>query len=283
MEVLLYIVVPTLIVAALAAVFAFCLSYLGDKLAVERDARIDDIERNLSGANCGGCGYPGCSQFAEALFKGEADISRCNPTPPENKKNIAKILGMSDFKSKKTVAVVHCIGGNRATDKYEYRGFGDCQSAQVLAGGSKACEYGCMGLGSCVSVCKFHAIGVQKDIGCASVCSGDCTSCGACVAECPKKLIGRIPQDARVYIGCSNTTKGKQVMSVCKVGCIACGKCERICPKQAITLSNNLAAIDYDKCVGCMKCAAACPRNCIVPMGKGVELLQKIREAKSTS
>ena len=140
MEIFLNIVVPVLIVAALAALFAFCLSFLGDKLAVERDPRIDDIERNLSGANCGGCGYAGCSQFAEALFKGEADLSRCNPTPPENKKNIAKILGMSAFESEATVAVVHCAGGNRAADKYDYQGFGDCQSAEILAGGSKACE-----------------------------------------------------------------------------------------------------------------------------------------------
>ena len=232
MEIVLSIVVPIIIISAFAAVFAFCLSYLGDRLAVERDPRIDDIERNLSGANCGGCGYAGCSQFAEALFKGEADISRCNPTPPENKKNIAKILGMSGFESEATVAVVHCAGGNRALDKYEYQGFGDCKSAQLLAGGSKACEYGCMGLCSCVSAC-------------------------------PKKIIGRIPKSAKVYIACSNTTKGKEVTAVCKVGCIACGKCERVCPTGAIRLNNNLAAIDYSKCIGCMKCAENCPRKCI--------------------
>ncbi len=281
MEIFLNIIVPILIVAVLAAIFAFCLSYLGDKFAVNRDARIDDIERNLAGANCGGCGYAGCSQFAEALFKGEADISRCNPTSPQNKANIAKILGMSASSIEETVAVVHCAGGNRAVDKYAYQGFGDCRSAQLLAGGSKACEYGCMGLCTCVHACPNSCIGICKDTGASVVDREECISCGACVAACPKKIIGRIPKSAKVYIACSNTTKGNEVMSVCNVGCIACGKCERGCPKGAITLSNNLATIDYDKCIGCMKCAADCPRHCILPIGSGVERLEKIMAARA--
>ena len=281
MEIFLYIIVPILIVAALAAIFAFCLSYLGDKLTVDRDARIDDIERNLAGANCGGCGYAGCSQFAEALFKGEADISRCNPTSETNKKNIAKILGLGDIKSEQTVAVVHCAGGNRAADKYDYQGFGDCKSAEVIAGGSKACEYGCMGLCTCVHACGFDSIAICKDTGASKTDADKCRSCGACVAACPKKIIGRIPKSARVYMACSNTTKGKEVMSVCKVGFSACGKCERVCPKGAIKLDNNLAAIDYDKCIGCMKCAGECPRGCIAPMGEGIALLEKIKSAKA--
>ncbi len=284
MEIFLEIIAPILIVAMLAAIFAFCLSYLGDKFAVERDARIDDIERNLAGANCGGCGYAGCSQFAEALFKGEADISRCNPTSPENKKNIAKILGMSDFQSEETVAVVHCAGGKRAQDKYDYQGFGDCRSAEILAGGSKACEYGCMGLCTCVNSCPNNSVHICKDTGASKVDRDNCTSCGACVAACPKKIIGRIPKSAKLYIACSNTTKGRAVTEVCKVGCIACGKCEKNCPKGAITLSNNLAAIDYDKCVGCMKCAALCPRGCILPVGEeGEKRLEKVKTALSAA
>lgn len=277
MEIFLYIVVPILIVAAIAGIFAFALSYLGDKMAVSRDEKIDEIESNLAGANCGGCGYAGCSQFAEALFKGETDISKCNPTSAANKKKIASILGVENVKSEETVAVVHCIGGNRAEDKYEYQGYGDCRTAQLLAGGSKACDYGCMGLCSCVNSCPNQSVAICKDTGASKVDKDRCISCGGCIAACPKKIIGRIPKSAKVYVACSNVQKGKAVMDVCKFGCIACGKCERGCPEGAIKLVNNLAVIDYDKCIGCMKCAAECPRKCIMPMGSGVEELEKVK------
>ncbi|MCH5160997.1 MAG: RnfABCDGE type electron transport complex subunit B [Clostridiales bacterium] len=281
MEIFLGIIVPILIVMALAGIFAFSLSYLGDKMAVDRDARIDDIERYLAGANCGGCGYPGCSQFAEALFKGETDISRCNPTSADNKKHIANILGMDETESEDTVAVVHCAGGNRAVDKYDYQGYGDCRSAEILSGGSKACEYGCMGLCTCVNSCPNNCIAISKSTGASEVDRGSCISCGACVAACPKKIIGRIPKSAKLYIACSNTTKGKEVIGVCKVGCISCGKCERTCPNGAITLSDNLAVIDYSKCIGCMQCAIACPRGCIVPINTGVETLKNLKAEKA--
>ena len=265
MQFFLTFIVPILVVGGIAAVLAFSLSFLGEKMAVDRDARIDEIVRNLAGANCGGCGYAGCDAFAEALFKGEATLSKCNPTSATNKQNIAKILGMSEERSKETVAVVHCIGGNRCRSKSDDQGYGDCQSAELLAGGNKACPVGCMGLGSCVASCKYDAISVNKDTAVAEVDYTHCTSCGACVATCPKKIIGRIPKEVTVYIGCSNTGFGKEVSSVCQVGCIGCGKCEKNCPTGAIVLSNHLAAINYDKCISCGKCIEVCPRHCILP------------------
>ncbi len=263
--------VPIIIIGVLAVIFAFALSFLGEKLAVDRDARIDEIERNLAGANCGGCGYAGCSAFAEALFKGEAKISQCNPTSSQNKSNIAKILGMSEEKSKETVAVVHCKGGNKCKNKYSYQGYGSCTAAELIAGGNKACEMGCMGLGTCADSCGFNAVTVDKDKGYAVVDAKSCTSCGACVAACPKKIIGRIPKSATVYVACSNTQKGKSVTAVCESGCIACGLCQKNCPTGAIALDNNLAIIDYDKCISCGKCVTVCPRKCILPFSIDVK------------
>ncbi len=254
---------PALIIALIAGVLAFFLAFLGNKLAVERDARIDDVKRQLSGANCGGCGYAGCDAFAEALVKGETTLAACNATGKQEKENIAKILSLTVEESKKTVAVVHCNGGHSCRDKYSYQGYGDCISAEMLAGGNKACEVGCMGLGSCTEACKYGAITVDKDKGVAIVDYEHCTSCGACLSACPKKLISRIPADAAVYVACSNFCRGKEVMSVCENGCIGCGKCERLCPSGAIKLSNNLAVVDYDKCSKCGNCVEVCPRHCI--------------------
>ena len=56
MQFFLTFIVPILVVGGIAAVLAFSLSFLGEKMAVDRDARIDEIVRNLAGANCGGCG-----------------------------------------------------------------------------------------------------------------------------------------------------------------------------------------------------------------------------------
>ncbi|MDE7395798.1 MAG: 4Fe-4S binding protein, partial [Clostridiales bacterium] len=215
------------------------------------------------------------------LFKGETTLDRCHPTPQTNKSNIAKVLGMSEEKSKETVAVVHCIGGNRCRTKYDYQGYGDCESAQLIADGNKACEVGCMGLGTCTESCKYDAIAVDKDLGFAVVDAPKCTSCGACVAACPKKIIGRIPKDAKVYVACSNTHRGKEVSAICERGCIACGMCEKSCPSGAITLLNNLAVIDYDKCIACGKCVEVCPRGCILPFSYGENAPRKYKDKDS--
>lgn len=256
-------ILPALILLGLSALFAFLLSYLGNKLQVERDPKIDDVVRLLCGANCGGCGYGGCDAFAVALVEGKAQVSACNPTSKESKELIAKVLGMTVDASKATVAVVHCAGGNRCKNKYDYQGYGDCVSANFLAGGNKACDGGCIGFGSCVENCKYNAITVEKDRGYALVNDKNCISCGACVSVCPKKIISRIPKEAKIYIACTNTNKGKDVMSICEYGCIACGRCTKICPTNAINLDNNLAIIDYDKCIACGECVKVCPRHCI--------------------
>lgn len=259
-------VLPALVITVLAAIIAFFLSFLGNKLKVDHDERIDEVRGNLSGANCGGCGFAGCDAFAEALVKGEASLSQCHSTPDEGRENIAKILGIAVEKSDPTVAVVHCIGGANCADKFTYVGAHDCALATGVSGGCKACSYGCLGLGTCVKACPYGAIKVGKD----DVSQVDyeiCRSCGACISACPKGIVDRIPASAKVYVGCSNHGKGKEVIAACKKGCIACGKCERSCPEGAIKLVDNLPVIDYKKCVGCYACADGCPRKCIIKIG----------------
>ena len=254
--------IPALILLVLAMLFAIALAYLGKKLAVSRDERIDQVRDCLSGANCGACGYAGCDGFATALVEGKAELSSCNATSKEKKEEIAEILGLTDT-GEATKVVVCCHGGQDAKDKYDYVGYGDCRSMELLAGGRKQCAWGCLGTGSCVDACQHHAVTVKQK-GYSDVSLSKCISCGRCISVCPKKIIKRIPASATYYVACSNHQKGKEVRELCTKGCIACGLCVKQCEVGAITIVDNLATIDYTKCINCGKCAAKCPQRCIV-------------------
>ena len=254
--------IPALILLVLAMLFAIALAYLGKKLAVSRDERIDRVRDCLSGANCGACGYAGCDGFATALVEGKAELSSCNATSKEKKEEIAEILGLTDT-GEATKVVVCCHGGQDAKDKYDYVGYGDCRSMELLAGGRKQCAWGCLGTGSCVDACQHHAVTVKQK-GYSEVSLSKCISCGRCISVCPKKIIKRIPASATYYVACSNHQKGKEVRELCTKGCIACGICVKQCEVGAITIVDNLATIDYTKCINCGKCAAKCPQRCIV-------------------
>lgn len=258
----------TVILVVLGGVFGVLLAFLGRKLAVHEDERVSRVRKYLSGANCGGCGYAGCDAFAKAVVEGKASINDCSATSAENKKHIGEIIGV-EVDAEDTQIVVACCGGHNAKDKYEYMGYGDCRSMELLGGGRKQCKWGCLGMGSCSSVCPQNAITVD-DSGRAVVDRKKCTACGKCVSNCPKGIIVRIPQKAEYYVACSNCLRGlKDVRAVCSVGCIGCGLCAKLCPQKAITMVCNLPHIDYDKCVSCGLCAEKCPSKCILKIDKG--------------
>lgn len=67
-----------LLMFGLCLLFGLGLAFAAVFLAVKEDKRIDDVEKLLPGANCGGCGYAGCRALAEAIVKGtETKISKC--------------------------------------------------------------------------------------------------------------------------------------------------------------------------------------------------------------
>lgn len=255
--------VPVLTLTGLGVSFGIGLALAAKKLCRSLDPRLEEIFSKLPGANCGACGMPGCMGFAEGLIKGSCNIERCVVTEEETKKEIAKILG-TQIKSKlKTVALLHCHGGNkRVKDKFIYTGSRDCISANLVMGGPKECIYGCIGFATCVRACPFQAISMN-DEGLPVVDEDKCTACGRCVEICPKKLFTLVPFDKIYAVRCKSLDVGKKVMAVCSVGCIACQKCAKACPKMAIKIIDNLAVIDYNICDNQGACFNVCPTKAI--------------------
>ena len=221
------------------------------------------VRECLPGNNCGGCGFPGCDGLAKAIAQGEAPVNACPVAGPDGAAKIAAVMGVEAGDAEKQVAYVKCAGTcEAAKEKYNYTGVQDCVSAMVTPGaGSKACAYGCMGLGSCVKVCDFDALHIVNGI--AVVDKEKCVACGKCVSTCPKSLIELVPYKANVLVQCNSKDFGKDVKAACSVGCIGCKMCTRVCEFEAITVENNIAHIDQSKCTGCGACAAKCPAKII--------------------
>jgi Na+-translocating ferredoxin:NAD+ oxidoreductase RNF subunit RnfB len=251
--------IATAIVAGVGLFIGLFLGFAAKTFAVEQDERELKVRELLPGANCGGCGYPGCDGLASAIAKGEAPANACPVANKEAHKLIAEVMGTTAEETEKKVAFVKCAGTCDKTQvKYEYYGVQDCKKAALVPGkGNKKCSYGCMGFGSCVKVCAFDAIHMVNGI--AVVDKEKCTACTKCTAECPNKLIEMVPAKARHLVACSSPEKGKDVKAACSAGCIGCKLCVKACEFDAITVENNLAYIDYSKCTNCGKCAVVCP------------------------
>ncbi|MFR7592079.1 MAG: RnfABCDGE type electron transport complex subunit B [Longibaculum sp.] len=95
-----------LALVAIGAVLGCVLGIANMYLVVEEDNRVTEVTTMLPGANCGGCGYPGCSGFANALVEGEATkVSGCAVSNPETREKIAKYLNETPGPNGETVKV----------------------------------------------------------------------------------------------------------------------------------------------------------------------------------
>ncbi|MBE6562853.1 MAG: RnfABCDGE type electron transport complex subunit B [Ruminococcaceae bacterium] len=246
----------------LGAVIGLLLALASKVFHVEVDERIPAITECLPGANCGGCGFPGCSGLAEAIVAGTAKTNACTVGDDEVSEKIAEIMGVKAEKAVRMRAQVMCSGTEECSKKkLTYVGVSDCHAAAALGGGDKACPNGCIGLGSCVKSCPFDAITVENGV--ASVDYVKCRGCGVCVASCPLHIIELIPYDSRHWVGCKSVSDGKMTRNVCDMGCIGCNICAKNCPEKAIVVENHVARIDYSKCTGCDLCISKCPRKII--------------------
>jgi len=265
------ILIAVLVLGAIGLIAALVLFLASKKFAVFEDPRISQVAAVLPQANCGGCGFPGCSGFAGACVKaadgGSLEGFLCPVGGQPVMEQVAGILGMTAEATAPKVAVVRCNGTCENRPRLvQFDGAMSCRIQNMTGMGETGCAYGCLGCGDCVKACKFDALHMNPETGLPEVDEEKCTACGACSKACPRGIIEirpKGPKSRRVVVLCNNKDKGAIANKACKASCIGCGKCVTVCKFDAVHVENNLAYIDPEACKMCRKCEEVCPKQAI--------------------
>lgn len=260
-----YVIITLSLIGLLSAIVLY---FVAQRFRVVEDPRIDQIQELLPAANCGGCGFAGCRNFAEEIVRRESlDGLFCPVGGNETLKLIGPVIGQEAQEQELLIAVVRCNGTHaNAPGKLEYEGIESCYFMHALFSGENGCPNGCLGGGDCVEACTFDAMYMDGNTGLPVVIQEACVACGACVKACPRHIIELRPKgkkDRRIFVSCMNAEKGGPAKKNCDVACIGCGKCVKVCAFDAIRMENNLAYIDASKCTLCRKCVSECPTHSI--------------------
>ncbi len=242
------------------------LSFASKVFYVYEDPRIAQVESLMAGANCGGCGYPGCSGAAEAAVSGKAAPSVCILVGPENVAAIAEIVGGEAGTAEALKSYNECLGGQRATDRFLYLGVNKCNAVASLYGGKRDCTIGCLGYGDCVRACKFDALEIGSD-GYPVVHYDKCVGCGACQVVCPKTIIEVSPMSARLM----HLNREDEALAPCQQTCPA----EIDIPRYI----DHIRKGEYEAAVNTIRernplllsCGRVCPHPCETKCRRAIE------------
>ncbi|OQY76104.1 MAG: electron transporter RnfB [Ignavibacteriales bacterium UTCHB3] len=231
----------------LGFIFAGALAIADKKLRVEENHLIGEINEVLPGANCGGCGYAGCYDFAVNVVEGKAKSNGCPVGGSETAAAVAYIMGEEAGEVVRMLPRMLCRGGHtEAVNKLAtYYGPLSCSAMDLLSGGDKLCFYGCLGGGDCVVACPFGAL-VMGENGLPVLIESLCTGCGNCEQACPRHVIEMHPADRKVFVFCKSLDDPKTSKAVCSVSCMGCSICARK-SEGGVVMENNLAVINYDQ------------------------------------
>lgn len=251
---------------ALGALCGIVLSVASKVFYVYEDPRIAEVENCLAGANCGGCGFAGCSAAAVAVVAGQAPPSVCIVAGAEGTAKVAAVMGMEAGGAEAVRSYNYCAGGNRADDIFKYAGVNSCQALSVLYGGKRECNVGCLGLGDCVKACAFDAIHLGEE-GFPVIDEAKCVGCGACERACPKNILKVKTMSERLLE--FNSVDGRHA------------PCAQTCPAQ-IDIPKYIEQIrkgDYEGAVNTIRlrnplllsCGRVCPHPCEDYCRRGIE------------
>ena len=233
---------------------------------VYEDPRIALVEQCMAGANCGGCGYAGCSAAAVAVVMGDAPPNVCIVGGAESALGASQVMGVDVGTAEALRSFNRCTGGDRAVDRFIYQGAPTCKAQTLLYGGKRACEIGCIGLGDCVKVCLFDALKMGPD-GYPVVDPEKCVGCGACERACPKHILEvKTPSERLLHFNSMDD-------------CLA--PCRQGCPAE-INIPLYIAQIrkgDYEGAVHTIRernplllsCGRVCPHPCETKCRRGIE------------
>jgi Na+-translocating ferredoxin:NAD+ oxidoreductase subunit B len=259
-------VASSAVLLILGGLFGIMLGYFKSIFKVEVNPKIELIMDCLPGANCGACGYTGCTNFAENLVSGNAKITSCRAGGIDTATALSKIMEEKNFTEgfEEMSALAICQGGKlEAILSSVTQNNLSCIQAKQLKLDNKLCRYCCLGFGDCEKVCPFNAIKISDNL-LPIINPNKCTSCGICVTTCPRNILELVPKKNIVITLCRNENSASFVKRTCSVGCITCFACEKNCPTKAITMINKLPVINHLLCNLCGTCVTVCPTKSMV-------------------
>lgn len=268
------VILAAAVLLLLAIAMSSVLGWASNAFHVPVDKRIEEINEVLPAANCGGCGYVGCNEYAEAVVVGGEDVTLCPVGGSGTADELGQIMGIEVVDSWPQRPVIHCVAKREQRyQQSEYRG-GEltCHAANMVAG-IQGCPYGCLGYGDCERVCEYDALDIID--GLAVINYDKCTGCGKCVSACPRNIISNVPfkSERILAVTCSNKDFGNVVREMCEVGCIGCKACARVI-KGLITMKDNLPQMNMDAYkpeLELQEVQNKCPREALVWIGKPTE------------
>jgi NADPH-dependent glutamate synthase beta subunit-like oxidoreductase len=256
----------TIFMLGLGAVCGIILGAASRIFYVWEDPRISQVESCFAGANCGGCGYAGCSAAAVAVVAGAAPPSVCIVGGTESAQMTAEVMGMEVGLAEPLKSYNTCTGGDRAEIKYLYYGVNTCRAQAALSGGHRICGVGCLGLGDCVRACQFDALKMGPE-GLPVVDREKCVGCGLCEQVCPKAIMQVSTASQRIL----HFNQFDDRLAPCRQTCPA----EIDIPKYIDQIGQG----DYEGAVNTIRernplllaCGRVCPHPCEVNCRRGIE------------